>query len=59
MSRIEATIATQVGDGSRPRQAIRDVQLQSQQVRTKTITDPQQSGGTRSARTSWRRSRNS
>lgn len=28
MSRIEATVATQVGDASRPRQAVRDSQLQ-------------------------------
>jgi flagellar protein FlaG len=33
MSRIEATVATQVGDASRPRQAVRDVQLQADQAR--------------------------
>ena len=33
MSRIEATVATQVGDASRPRQAVRDNQLQVEQAR--------------------------
>ncbi len=33
MSRIEATVATQVGDASRPRQAVRDGQLQAEQAR--------------------------
>jgi len=33
MSRIEATIATQVSDAVRPRQAVRDVQLQTEQAR--------------------------
>jgi flagellar protein FlaG len=34
MSRIEATVATQVGDASRPRQAVRDTQLQVEQARS-------------------------
>jgi flagellar protein FlaG len=34
MSRIEATVATQVGDASRPRQAVRDSQLQVEQARS-------------------------
>ena len=34
MSRIEATVATQVGDSSRPRQAVRDSQLQVEQARS-------------------------
>lgn len=34
MSRIEATVATQVGDASRPRQAVRDTQLQVEKARS-------------------------
>jgi flagellar protein FlaG len=34
MSRIEATVATQVGDASRPRQAVRDSQLQVEKARS-------------------------
>jgi flagellar protein FlaG len=47
MSRIEATVATQVGDASRPRQALRDSQLQSEQARVLAVTTNSQGDGVR------------
>ncbi len=38
MSRIEANVATQVADSSRPRQAVRDSQLQVEQARVTATT---------------------
>lgn len=40
MSKIEATVATQVGDTSRPRQAVRDSQLQVEQARVLAVQAP-------------------
>ena len=37
MSRIEANVATQLADTSRPRQLVRDTQLQAEQARTSTL----------------------
>ena len=38
MSRIEANVATQIADTSRPRQAVRDSQLQVEQARVSATT---------------------
>jgi flagellar protein FlaG len=44
MSRIEATIATQISDAVRPRQAVRDVQLQTEQARVATLNQVNPAG---------------
>jgi flagellar protein FlaG len=44
MTRIEASVATQVGDVVRPRQAVRDTQLQSDRVRSAALTSADSGG---------------
>jgi flagellar protein FlaG len=44
MTRIEASVATQVGDAIRPRQAVRDTQLQSDRVRSAALTSADSGG---------------